>query len=447
MSEHPIELSTRIIDTGATDAPNRVTNELSELTDGVALVESFSHSIAVDSGDGLAVFDTSGVFTGQAVTEALRAWSTDPVDTIVYTHGHADHVGGSGALLADGRARGHRTPTVIGHEAVPQRMARYERTNGWNLAINARQFGGIGPKAGLGVGGNARFLPEDVAWPTLTYAEATTVRVGDRSFELHHDRGETDDHSWAWFPEERMLLPGDLFIWVFPNAGNPQKVQRYADEWAVALRKMAALRPELFVPAHGLPIAGADRIAMVLDEAATVLEYLVGAVLERMNAGLELEQIVEEVKVPAEVLEKPYLTPTYDEPEFVVRNIWRRFGGWWDGNAASLKPPTRAAVGVELLALAGGAAPVVERAKALAGEGDFRLACELVELVSRALPDDADVHEVRAELYLRRRDRELSLMSKGIFAAAARSSQHAAGAKVERGGTRSTAGLHLSGGG
>ena len=80
---------------------------------------------------------------------------------------------------------------------------------------------------------------------------------------------------------------------------------------------------------------------MVLDEAATVLEYLVGAVLERMNAGLELEQIVEEVKVPAEVLEKPYLTPTYDEPEFVVRNIWRRFGGWWDGNAASLKPPTR----------------------------------------------------------------------------------------------------------
>ena len=38
-----------------------------------------------------------------------------------------------------------------------------------------------------------------------------------------------------------MLLPGDLFIWVFPNAGNPQKVQRYPDDWAVALRKMAVL--------------------------------------------------------------------------------------------------------------------------------------------------------------------------------------------------------------
>ena len=37
-------------------------------------------------------------------------------------------------------------------------------------------------------------------------------------------------------------------------------------------------------------------------------------------------------------------------------------------------------------------------------------------------------------------------MSKGIYAAAARSSQHAAGLEVERGGTRSAAGLDLESG-
>ncbi|MBK6310250.1 MAG: hypothetical protein IPF42_06585 [Candidatus Microthrix sp.] len=185
---------------------------------------------------------------------------------------------------------------------------------------------------------------------------------------------------------------------------------------------------------------------MVLDEAASALEFLVAGVLESMNAGMELEAIVEQVKLPAEVLEKPYLTPVYDEPEFVVRNIWRRFGGWWDGNAASLKPPTRAAVGGELLGLAGGADPVITRAQALADDGELALACELVELVSRALPDDAAVHEARAGLYQRRRDAELSLMAKGIYAAAARSSQHAAGLEVERGGTRSAAGLDLESG-
>ena len=84
-----------------------------------------------------------------------------------------------------------------------------------------------------------------------------------------HARGETDDHTWAWLPEQRTACVGDLFIWNFPNAGNPQKVQRYPEDWAVALRTIAAHEPELLLPAHGLPIAGRERIARVLDEAAT----------------------------------------------------------------------------------------------------------------------------------------------------------------------------------
>jgi hypothetical protein len=30
--------------------------------------------------------------------------------------------------------------------------------------------------------------------------------------------------------------------------------------------------------------------------------------------------------------------PAYDEPAFVVRSIWRLYGGWWDGDSAHLKP-------------------------------------------------------------------------------------------------------------
>ena len=79
MSVHPIELSTRLIDSGALDTPpNRVTQELSELGDGVALIESFSHVLVVDSGDGLIAFDSSGAASGAAVLEALRTWSAEP---------------------------------------------------------------------------------------------------------------------------------------------------------------------------------------------------------------------------------------------------------------------------------------------------------------------------------------------------------------------------------
>ncbi len=60
-----LDISSRIIDSGLVDQPiNRVTNELSELASDLAIVESFSHCVAFDSGDGLVCFDSSGVHTG-----------------------------------------------------------------------------------------------------------------------------------------------------------------------------------------------------------------------------------------------------------------------------------------------------------------------------------------------------------------------------------------------
>ena len=47
-----------------------------------------------------------------------------------------------------------------------------------------------------------------------------------------------------------------------------------------------------------------------------------------MNAGARLEDIVTRVQVAPPTLARPYLRPIYDEPEFVVRNIWRLYGGW-----------------------------------------------------------------------------------------------------------------------
>ena len=58
--------------------------------------------------------------------------------------------------------------------------------------------------------------------------------------------------------------------------------------------------------------------------------------------------------MPQHILDKPYMRPFYDEPEFVVRNIWRLYGGWWDGAASRLKPSPDAVLAAELSQLAGG---------------------------------------------------------------------------------------------
>ena len=124
-----LALSSRIIDEGVLDEPpNRITQELSEVGDGIAVIESFSHVVALCSDEGLVLFDTSGVWTGEAVVASLRRWSRDPVHSAVYTHGHMDHVGGSQFFAADARERGHPALRVVGHQNVTSRFQRYDLT-------------------------------------------------------------------------------------------------------------------------------------------------------------------------------------------------------------------------------------------------------------------------------------------------------------------------------
>ena len=428
-----LALSTRIVDSGKADEPvNRTSGELSEIAEGLAIVESFSHVVTWNSGDGLVCFDTSHVNTGQQVVDSIRSWSSDPFNALVYTHGHVDHVGGSVAFGANAAALGHQAPRVIGHKNVQQRFDRYRYTNDWNVAINARQFGGIRGDVNSimndlrpadGAPRLSDFIPRNTLDTTDVVDKFASMKFGDTEVEFHHGRGETDDHLWSWFPEKKWITSGDFVIWNFPNAGNPQKVQRWPIEWAAALRDMIAKGPELLLPAHGLPIAGKERIARVLDEIATALENLVRDVVTMMNAGETLNTIIHTVRVPEATLGKPYLRPLYDEPEFVVRNIWRLFGGWWDGAPSRLKPSPDEVLAVELASMSGGADVLMRRAAELAASGDLRLACHLADFAGWAAPDEPEIHQMRAEIYETRRKSETSLMSKGIFKGAMRESE------------------------
>jgi alkyl sulfatase BDS1-like metallo-beta-lactamase superfamily hydrolase len=415
-----LAMSTRIIDEGRTSEEvgpiNRINHLLSPIADGVAMVEAFSHCILFETAGGLVAFDTSGPQGGARVVEAVRRWRPDEAfHTIVYTHGHIDHVGGAGAFIADAQARGHARPRIAGHENVERRFDRYNLTDGYNRIINERQFGQF-RRAGYGLSEQAqRFLPTTSPKPDTTYSRSLQLEVGGLEVRLTHAKGETDDHTWAWIPQRKAICAGDFFIWNFPNAGNPQKAQRYPLEWAAAMRQMAAMGAELFLPAHGLPIAGEARIRRVLGDVA---EALVEATLKLMNEGARLDDIIHTVRASPEALAKPYLRPMYDEPEFVVRNIWRLYGGWWDGNPAHLKPAKDAALAAEVAALAGGAGKLAARALQVADD-DIRLACHLAEWAVQAEPDNLAAHGARSEVYQKRRDLEASLMAKGIFGSAA----------------------------
>jgi alkyl sulfatase BDS1-like metallo-beta-lactamase superfamily hydrolase len=397
--------------------PFAALDRVEEISNGVAFYKGFVNLTVLRTEAGLVLIDTGSFLPAQHERSfaGVRSFAPDAVHTAIYTHGHVDHAYGLPPFLREAESKGWERPRVIGHEAVAPRMRRYVETEGYNSIINSRQFGG-----------RIRW-PTDPLPPTLSYGDRLDLRVGEHEIRLVHARGETDDHTWVFVPAARVLCTGDLFIWAAPNAGNPQKVQRYASDWAAALRRMAALEPEFLLPGHGLPVIGAARVREALLDTADYLESLYAQTLSAMNQGATLYEILEHVRPPAELAAKPYLRPVYDEPDFIVRNVYRCLGGWYSGIPSELKPSPRAQQAREIATLAGGVGRLLERARECAEAGDLAMASHLVDWAADAEPESGEVHQLRAEVYGRRTLAEPSTMSRGIFGAAARDSRQRLG--------------------
>lgn len=385
----------------------------SEIDDNTLFVHGFANVNALLTEDGIVLIDTGSSLMAKTMHDSLRTWSTDRINTAVFTHGHIDHCFGIDNYDSDNASLGSQAPKVVAHEAIRARFDRYKVTAGYNEQINRRQFG------------MSDFVwPLNYRYPDITYQKNFDLLVGGEKFELHHARGETDDHTWVWAPDRSVVCVGDLFTWAAPNCGNPQKVQRYPMEWAQALREIATLNANVMLPGHGLPIIGPDRVRQALEESAELLEYLHTETLILMNAGATLNDIIHSVKAPERLLERPYLRPVYDDPEFILHSLWRLYGGWFDGNPARLKPPSDKSLAVEVAALAGGPVALSQRALLVADSGDLRLAGQLIEWALGAYsikdPDRNEVAQIYSQINRQRVAQETSLMAKGVFRAAAR---------------------------
>ena len=136
-----------------------------------------------------------------------------------------------------------------------------------------------------------------------------------------------------------------------------------------------------------------------------------------------LDELVHAVKPPEHLADRPYLRARYDEPEFIVRNLWRRYAGWYDGNPANLKPAPDRQLAAAVAELAGGSTALADVARRYADAGELRLAAHFAELAVQADQSDTAAHAARAEVFDARSKAEDSLMARGIFTWAAAESR------------------------
>ena len=134
-----------------------------------------------------------------------------------------------------GREGAGRRRSVYAHEDLPDHFRRYERTLGWNTAINQRQFAPA--RRELHVARRRTATPTSPTRDHLTFTPGRPdVRAAPRP------RRDRRRHVDVGARARRSSIPATCSSGPCPNAGNPQKVQRFASDWAAALRRDGRLR-------------------------------------------------------------------------------------------------------------------------------------------------------------------------------------------------------------
>jgi len=390
--------------------------EAVEVAPGVHLLAGFGNTTFLIGSEGAAVVDPGLFVNGPRVVRELRQLTDLPVRYVIYTHGHYDHAFGTPAILEDAEARGHDAPEIVGHVNVAKRFERYAKTAGHLAGTFDAQFA-MWERHGGDVVRRAVYCP-----PTIAYEDRITLDgLGGLTVECRHGLGETDDHTWVWVPGPRVIVGGDFIVSSLPNAGTPFRVQRYVLEWAEALEAMAAEEPAAVIAGHGGVFR--ERAQDMLLTTARALRYLDGEVVRRLNEGQWQEQILAEVELPEELADSSYLQPLYGCTAFAVRDVMRRYMGWYDGNPSMLFPSRRADIAHEVVALTGGTEPLLDRARQLGASDatdDIQRALHLVDFVIFHGGDQADeAHALKADLLDQRAAKERSFVAHNVLASAA----------------------------
>ncbi len=203
--------------------------------------------------DGVVLIDDSLPNISQMTVEEVEDIAGAPVDFVINTHAHGDHVGGNAALNARGA-------TIVAHENLRRAMA----------ADSANP-------------------PESL--PELTFTDEVTFHLnGHTANVMHVASAHTDGDGIIHFPEVNVIHTGDvMFNYLFPfidlDGGGS------VDGYIAAQQKMLAMADDQtrIIPGHGPLASKAD-----LEAAVRMLIDAQSRVKALVDAGRSKDEILAE---------------------------------------------------------------------------------------------------------------------------------------------------------
>lgn len=244
----------------------KATINVQEVSPGLYMLEGGSVFIGGNMGllvgdDGVILIDDGIEPYGTLLLGTIGDITGDPVNFVINTHVHGDHVGSNEALHMSGA-------TIVAHDNIRKRLVE----DGWPTPD-----------------GNVKTA--DGALPVITFADSMSFHLNDHlAFVFHIEKAHTDGDGAIFFAAQNVMYSGDvMFNRLFPfidldNGGS-------VDGFLAGQKKILSMINDdtKIIPGHGHLASKADlqvAIDMLTDSRARVKALV--------DAGKSADEIVAE---------------------------------------------------------------------------------------------------------------------------------------------------------
>ena len=359
----------------------------------------------IETDEGLIAFDTGDAkHDGEILLEAVRTVSDKPIKVIIYGHSHTVH--GAGVF-----AEGNKDVMIIAkpglNEQVQQDLASsglpafYPELGPYLMGRAVTQFNGYMPNEGP----DAWAAPINIGPPDSTFIPANTLVEDGQEMTVLGVRMQfftkygSDDrfHTTVWLPDRKILFT--TMLWSSPPQLYSLRGDLFRDprEWIAGLRFNMDLNPEVLVSAAARPIVGAKKIQQTIQDYMDGAMFVLDQTLRGILHGLGPDDLRHFVSFPKYLDEAPINLQSYGEISTYAPAIFYHTIGWYDNDAANLKPLAPADEARRLVPLMGGRTKVLAAAREALDKKEYAWAAKLANQIYLIDNQDRDARQLKAD--------------------------------------------------
>ena len=331
-----------------------------------------------------------------------------PINAVVYSHNHIDHWGGIRGVVSEEDVRNGQVEIIAPVGFMDNTVS--ENVYAGN-AMNRRafyQYGILLPVSPYG------FVTQGLG--QITSRGAVTLIAPTRIVTEAYEEFDVDGVRMVFQNTPNTEAPSEMntyiphmkALWMAENVthclhniytlrGAPVRDALIWSKYiAEALYKFGQ-EAEVMFASHHWPRWGNDRIQEVLRAQRDIYANMNNQVLHHANNGVTINQIHNIYKVPTSLQKHWHVRGYHGSPEHNSRGVIQRYLGYWDCNPATLIPPSPEHSAPVYVRMMGGAQKIIAEALKLYGQGEYKMAVEILNKLVLAEPKNQEARDVMAD--------------------------------------------------